>query len=365
MRARALSLVLACWPVLAAHAAPDPRAAPPGDDPALVAGLPGPDAVTLGAAQARVRALPDSLPAWEALGRAWVRQARSAPEPAGYQRAHAVVLRLRALSSNHSSEADRLELLVAQATDRPAAVARAAAELVRREPRDALAWGAWGDALCALGDYGNAALAYQGMLSLAPSLPAFARAAALRGVLGDDEGADAMWAEAIAAGSPRDPEPFVYVLGEAAQSALWRGAFGLALALSERALAVLPSDADAAEVRDDALVALGYRAARVAPETDRAEALADALTQREQRADILTRDALAVALGRVGDCMGALDELDQALAFGTRDMRLFSHQALLAWDCGLPVVAATAARTVHDTLGSYWPAADAWPGTSP
>jgi tetratricopeptide (TPR) repeat protein len=75
-------------------------------------------------------------------------------------------------------------------------------KLIEWAPGDSWNWGTLGDALTEIGDYDNAADAYQKMVSLRPDLSSYNRAAYFRFLYGDVENAVKIMKMAISAGSP-------------------------------------------------------------------------------------------------------------------------------------------------------------------
>ncbi len=75
-------------------------------------------------------------------------------------------------------------------------------KLIEWSANDSWNWGTLGDALTELGDYDNAADAYQKMVTLRPDLSSYNRAAYFRFLYGDVESAVKIMKMAISAGSP-------------------------------------------------------------------------------------------------------------------------------------------------------------------
>ncbi len=74
--------------------------------------------------------------------------------------------------------------------------------LTQQAPNDSWNWGTLGDAMTELGNYDNAAEAYQKMVNLRPDLSSYNRAAYFRFLYGDAENGTKIMKMAIAAGSP-------------------------------------------------------------------------------------------------------------------------------------------------------------------
>ena len=264
---------------------------------------------------------------------------------------------------------------------------------VRTTPFD---YGLLGDTLLSQGQIEKAAAAYQRMMDLKPSLQSYSRAAQVRWLTGDLDGAREIMAMAARSGSERDPETLAWTLSELARLELMAGNLTPARALVTQALQLFPdhstnllvrgrielaADQSADAVRSlrssvrinpstEALWALGD-ALRVRGDTEAADQveerlletgpiedprttalylstrqrqpeLAVSLARREMtmRSDLFTHDALGWALAAAGDLQTADHHLGQAVAHGTIDARLFLHAG---------IVAAAAGRTAEAT----------------
>jgi tetratricopeptide (TPR) repeat protein len=245
--------------------------------------------------------------------------------------------------------------------------------------------GLLGDALMEQGRLDEAAAAYQQMLDLKPFFQSYTRAAHMRWLKGDLDGAITAIRLAIDAASPRDPESSAWARTRLAAYELQRGKLAEAESAAAAALEKEPGYAAAlltlgririAQRRAaDALDVL-RRAARLNPLPEYQWALADALrlqgldaeaagmeqalltngaasdprtlslylaTRRTQpqdalqlaeaelrsRADIFTLDAHAWALAANGRIDEALTVVTRAVAAGTRDARLFLHAGVI------------------------------------
>jgi tetratricopeptide (TPR) repeat protein len=243
-----------------------------------------------------------------------------------------------------------------------------------------------GDALMEQGRLGEAATAYQRMIDLKPYYQSYTRAAHLRWLRGDLDGAIDLMRKAVAAASPRDPEAGPWARARLADYYLQAKRLRLARAECDAALAARPGyvpalvalarihlagnrpldaitllrtaaaanplpdvrwtladalraarqDADAATV-ERALVAEGATgdprtlALYLATRGGSAERAIE-LARRELavRGDVFTHDALAWALLRAGRAADAAPHMTRALAEGTSDGRLFLHGGVIA-----------------------------------
>jgi tetratricopeptide (TPR) repeat protein len=266
-----------------------------------------------------------------------------------------------------------------------------------------LDFGLLGDVLMEQGRLSEAAEAYQKMIDLKPFYQSYTRAAHLRWLRGDLDGAIALMQSAVKAASPRDPESIAWAYSRLAAYQLQAGRLGdadafadsalqyvadysAALLLRGRVLIARRQDAAAVEVlaraarlnplpeyqwiladtlrrlrRDDEAAAVERELVRTGSTSDprtlslvlatrRAEggqALALARREIERRRDVFTLDSLAWALASSGQLDEAATLMTQALAEGTQDGRLFVHAAVIAAAGGR---AADAARWTRKAL---------------
>ncbi len=260
----------------------------------------------------------------------------------------------------------------------------AARELVsvRQRPFD---YGVLGDILIDQGKVREGAAAYQKMVDLRPDLQSYARAAHVRWLTGDLNGAIELMQLATSAASPGDPEAGAWAFTRLALYQLQRGATNAALQSCDAALSLQSQHAPAMLARGRTLLAMNRatdavveleRAAQLNPlpeyqwilaealnltghsdqatkieseladrstedprtlslyfatrrhEVERAVALAQQeLTNRE---DVFTLDALAWALAVAGRPTEAQRYINQALSEGTADSRLYLHAGIIA-----------------------------------
>jgi tetratricopeptide (TPR) repeat protein len=251
-------------------------------------------------------------------------------------------------------------------------------------------YGLLGDALMEQGKLGDAVEAYQRMMNLKPDLRAYARAAHMRWLKGDLEGAIEAMQLAVSAASPQDAESAAWVNTRLATYLFYAGKFdeaeqrcALALSLQNNypptlllhgrillgqsrfgeavdalqnavklnplpeyqwtlaeALRVAGKEKEASEVEaqlcqrganaDPRTLALYLATRHGSPET----ALRLARAELDSRSDVFTHDALAWSLAAAGKLTEALSEMQCALAEGTHDARLFFHAGIIASQAG-------------------------------
>jgi tetratricopeptide (TPR) repeat protein len=322
----------------------------------------------------------DKADPWVLLGRAWIRKARESADPGYYLNASACVdmvfgfepksrlardLRGLVLIEQHAF-ADALDL---------------AQQILSEDPDDLMALGTKSDAELELGRFDEAVKSAQRMVDLKPNLPSYARAAHLRWLQGDLKAAKSIYRQAMDAHDPRDPEPYAWVLVQAAMVFWHEGdiegadrGFDRALSALSDYPAALVGRARVALAQNDPkrAIELAERAYKKSPLPETAWVLGDArraagdekgaeeayalvvkagrasdprtlalffavkgreadlavtLARKELgvRKDIYTRDALAWALYRKGQLADARVESDAAIALGTKDASLLYH----------------------------------------
>jgi tetratricopeptide (TPR) repeat protein len=264
----------------------------------------------------------------------------------------------------------------------------------------ALDFGLLGDALMEQGRLAEAGEAYQKMIDLKPFYQSYTRAAHLRWLRGDLDGAIQLMRQAVKAASPRDPESVAWAYARLAWYEVQAGRLTDATAVVEASLQHIPDYAAALLVRGRILLAqkkdaeaaeILARAARLNPLPEYQWVLADALRRLDRhdearavenriveegaasdprtvalflstrradtgravelarremsnRLDIFTLDSLAWALASAGNVEEASAVMTRALAEGTEDGRLFVHAAVIAAADGRVADAARWAR---------------------
>jgi tetratricopeptide (TPR) repeat protein len=174
------------------------------------------------------------------LALALARRARETGDPAWYQKADkAIQESLRLAPGNF--EAAKLRVWVLLGKHEFSAAREAALELNRRAPDDVLVYGFLVDANVELGNYADAEKAAQWMLDLRPgNVPGLTRAAYLRELFGDLEGALDFMQKALRRTHPREVEDRAWILTQMARLQLSSGKPEIAGRLAEEALRLFP-----------------------------------------------------------------------------------------------------------------------------
>lgn len=330
---------------------------------------------------------PKDFEAYNALALALSRRARETSDVHYYAQAEEALQQSFAISpDNFDGERTHVWLLLGK-HEFASAVAEAK-KLNHRMPDDVMTYGFITDANVELGNYKDAEAAAQMMLDLRPgNLPALTRAAYLRELFGDIDGALELMNMALQSTAPSEVEDAAWILSQMAHLDLAVGRTSDAEHKLERALTLFPgyhyAVGNLAKVRiqqkryDDAIQLLEQRY-RAAPHAENLFDLAEALqiagrTEDAQRSfaefeqkslaetnrtdnsnrelifyyadysdqpikalevakrehasrhDVYTLDSYAWALHVNGQHADARKQIEEALAVGIRDARLFRH----------------------------------------
>jgi tetratricopeptide (TPR) repeat protein len=347
-------------------------------------------------ARKTIRDKPTEYAGYNLLAAALVRRAQETSDIGFYAQAEEAVKKsLEIAANNFDTEKIRVSILLGE-HEYPAAL-EAAQALNKRVPDDVMVYGLLTDADIELGNYKDAEVAAQWMLNLRPgNLPALNRAAHLRELFGDTEGAYELMEIAYQSTPAVEPDERARLLTEMGHLRLVSGSTDQAEQLFQQALRYSPKYPCAlgnlarvriTEKRYNEAVALLEERYQVAPEAgnlyDLAEALewggheseakrafadfeskslaeslrkhssnrelvfyyadhvrqaAKALQVARQeyawRHDVYTRDAYAWALHVNGQDAEAANQIETALAVGIRDAKIFAHAGEIALKLG-------------------------------
>jgi tetratricopeptide (TPR) repeat protein len=344
------------------------------------------------AARKQIDLQPSRAQPYTDLALALARRARETGDPDYYVEAARALQRALALEPD-GIEARKAEVWVLLGQHRFAEALPKARALLARMPDDPMAYGLLADALVELGHYSEAEEAVQWMLDLRPgTVAALTRAAYLRELFGDLEGAIELMDAAFQRTPPTEAEDRAWILTQLAHLQRESGRTALAEETAQLALTLFPryhyalgelaairgvqgrhEDAVAlvrqryeAAQHPEHLFALAEALARAgrhaeaaaafrdfertaraeSAEVDNAnrelilylvdragrpdEALEVALREIGRRRDIFTLDAYAWALSAAGRHREAKAAMDEALAVGTVDSRIRGHARVIA-----------------------------------
>lgn len=320
----------------------------------------------------------------ERLGWLFVAKARESFDPGYYKLAEACAEVMGAAAAG-SPEAMLLRGHVLHSLHRFKQAEAIARELVQRRGLS-FDYALLGDALMEQGKTSEAIVAYQKMLDLRPDLHSCSRAAHMRWLKGDLDGAIELMCVAVSAASPRDASSAAWVYTRLAGYRFQQGSVQLAEKSCAMALESVPDYPPALLLRGRILLFQEKpqasleplrRAAELNPLPEYQWALADALRAADrsdeaavvehllerdgaasdprtfamylatsgrdasralrlardelsERSDVFTHDALAWALAASGDWEEAGARMSLALVEGTRDARLQLHAGIIA-----------------------------------
>jgi tetratricopeptide (TPR) repeat protein len=369
-------------------------------------------------AQARklIEKNPNDFEAYNALALALSRRARETSDVKFYAQAEETLQKSFEVSPNNF-DGQRIHVWLLLGKHEFADALEAAKKLNQKMPDDVMLYGFLTDANVELGNYNDAEKAAQWMLDLMPgNIPGLTRAAYLRELFGDVEGALELMEMAYQSTPPGEVEDGAWIVTQMAHLNLAIGKINEAERLSQQALAMFPGYhyalGNLAKVRiqqkryDEAVELLKQRyeaaphaenlyelaqALQLAGKTDEAakafaqfeqkslletsrgdnsnhelifyyadyakqpeKALEVAKREFARRHDVFTLDSYAWALYGNGQCAEARKQIETALAVGIRDAKMFRHAGEIALNSGDRVAAERYLRKSAElnTLGS-------------
>ena len=339
---------------------------------------------------------PKDFEAYNALALALSRRARETSDIKFYTQAEEALQRSFEISPGNF-DAERTHIWLLLGKHEFAAALEAAKQLNKKMPDDVMLYGFLTDANVELGNYKDAEAAAQWMLDLrAGSIPGLTRAAYLRELFGDTDGALDLMEKAYQSTPPSESEDRAWIITQEAHLNLATGKTSQAENLLQQALAMFPGYhyalGNLAKVRIQQkryaeAVELLQQRYQAAPHAENLYELAEALqlagragdakkafaefeqksllesyradnsnheltfyyadhanepakalevAKREfaQRHDVYTLDSYAWALYVNGRSEEARKQIDAALAVGIRDAKLFRHAGEIALQCG-------------------------------
>lgn len=337
--------------------------------------------------------------AYHRLGDAYIQKARETGDLSYLTLAEKALSKALEINPDNAGAARHRAYLFSTRHEFHAAAAQAI-KAIELNPSDGDAYGVLGDAALELGRYDRAREAYETMMGLKTDLASYARRAALKNLYGDPEGAIEDLRRAVASGQatgqPRESVAWAqwqlgaehFAIGQAdaaethyqaalatfpgyyralaglAQLRAAQGRPGEAVELYGKAIAVTPMPEYAAAL-GDLQVAMGriadarksyalveyigqlnavnkviYNRELAAFYADHDTKLDVALTlaraELEVRQDVYGHDLLAWVLYKSGRWQEALAPMENALALGTRDAKLFFHAGMIHRAAGNP-----------------------------
>jgi tetratricopeptide (TPR) repeat protein len=347
-------------------------------------------------ARKTIAANPKSFDGHNALALGLARRARETSDPAYYDQAEEAIKESLRLSPENL-EAQRLRIRTLLGKHEFAKALESAKALNQKIPDDVLIYGFLADAHVELGNYKDAEESAQWMLDMRPgNIPALTRAAYLRELFGDIEGAIELVDQAYQRTPPAEVEERAWLLTQLGHLQLAAGKVELADKLLETALSLFPkyhyalanlANVRIAQGKPDAAAELLRQRYEAAPHPENLYALADALrlagrreeagaaflefetkaraemkswdnsnreliayyvdragkpaealrvaeTEIARRRDIHTLDSHAWALSANGRHEEARRQIEKAIGVGTKDASILFHAAVIASRAG-------------------------------
>ena len=339
---------------------------------------------------------PKNYEAYNSLALALSRRARETSDVNFYSEAEETLKKSFEISPNNF-DGKRIEVWLLLGKHEFAAAREEALKLNKRMPDDVMVYGFLTDANVELGNYEEAERSAQLMLDLRPgNSPGITRAAYLRELFGDVDGALELMNMALSSTSPSEAEDAAWILTQMAHLQLSVGKLGDAEKNLQQALTLFPgyhyalgnlAKVRIAQKRDDEAVQCLEQRYRAAPhsenlydlaealqlagrtqeakstfaefkqkallETDRADnsnrelifyyadyahepvkALEVARQEFSRRHDVFTLDSYAWALHVNGQDQEARKQIEAALAIGIRDAKMIRHAGEIALAMG-------------------------------
>ncbi len=315
---------------------------------------------------------PKDFEAYNALALALSRRARETSDVKFYTQAEEALKKSFEISPDNF-DGRRIHVWLLLGKHEFAAALQEAKKLNKKMPDDVMVYGFLTDANVELGNYQDAEVAAQWMLDLRPGgLPGLTRAAYLRELYGDTEGALQLMNMAYQSTPPSEVEDGAWILTQMAHLNLATGKTGEAESLLQQALVKFPgyhyalgnlAKARIAQGRYYEAVTLLRQRYQAAPHAENLYDLAEALeladnsnrelifyyadhahqpakaldiAQQEyaRRHDVYTLDAYAWALHVNRQDADARKHIETALAVGIRDAKIFRHAGEITLQLG-------------------------------
>jgi len=355
-----------------------------------------PAQLSIAHAQQLIDKNPQDFEAYNALALALARRARETSDPNFYAQGEQALQKSFAISAGNYDGA-RIQVWLLLGKHEFAAAREEAIKLNKRVPDDVMVYGFLTDSNVELGNYSEAEDAAQWMLNLRPgNIPGLTRAAYLRELFGETDGAVELMKMALDSTPPSEVEDRAWITTQIAHLKLASGKTGEAEELLQQALTMFPGYhyalGNLGKVRmqrkrydeavvlfrqryeaaphaenlfdlavalqmagrtDDAKKAFTQFEEKALAETNRADnsnheliayyadydnepakALEVARREYARRHDVFTVDCYAWALHVNGDNVMARQQIETALAVGIQDARLLRHAGEIALSSG-------------------------------
>jgi tetratricopeptide (TPR) repeat protein len=190
-------------------------------------------------AESVIEKMPESAAGYRALAMAYIRLSRETGDPSYSDKA------MSAIESGLERQADdgtllRLKATVLLATHEFSQAREIGVALEKQSPKDPFVLGILTDANAELGNYQDAAKYAQKMVDARPDSQSYARAAHIRSLFGDHNGAVELYILAAKTADPADREAQAWCLSQLGNEYWRNGKYSQSLAVYEEALQIFP-----------------------------------------------------------------------------------------------------------------------------
>lgn len=284
----------------------------------------------LRAAERQIKALPRDPAGYAALATAYMHKARETGDGAYYGRAEAACKKALELDPK-SYAAIRLLSWVYSGQHRFREALNAAGKALEIDPRDPWNYGTLGDALVELGEYSEAAEAIQKMVDLRPDVNAYTRAAHIRELYGDPQGAIEIMGMALRAASSRDREHSAWCRVQLGNLFLNSGRLVEAESHYQAALKIFPEYHYAlagmgrvrtAQRRFDEAIGFYQKSIDFLPTQEAVASLAELFTHLKRSAEAARQYELLETIEQINRANGVRPEPHMALFYADHDQKL-------------------------------------------
>jgi tetratricopeptide (TPR) repeat protein len=281
-------------------------------------------------AEAKIKQLPDNATFYAELAAAFMLKARESGDGGYYVRAEAACKKALELDPKNF-EALRIVAWVYNGQHRFADARDAARRVLAEDAQDPMSWGNLGDAHIELGEYEEAAAAIQKMVDLRPDASSYTRAAYIRELYGDPDGAIRIMSMAVNAVSSRDLEHYAWCRTQLGNLYFNTGKLAEAETQYTTALEIFPDyhyaltalgRVRAAQKKADDAIQLFERSLAVVPTHDAAVALGDVLSSLRRTEQAREAFALLDMIEQVNQANQVQPEAQMALFYADHDERL-------------------------------------------
>lgn len=284
----------------------------------------------LRAAEKKLKTRASDPDVYAELATAYMEKARETSDGAFYGRAEAACN--KALELNPKSYAAiRLLSWVYSGQHRFHEALGAARRALVIDPKDPWNYGTLGDALLELGEYQEGAEAIQEMVDLRPDVAAYTRAAYVRELFGDTEGAIEIMSMAVRAAGSRDREHSAWCRVQLGNLLFSAGRLAEAESQYQAALQVFPEyhfafsglgRVRAGQKQFDEAIRSYQRSIDLVPTLESVFALADLYTRLKRPQEATRQFELVETLENIGRGSGVKPEAQLALFCADHDMRM-------------------------------------------